>query len=40
MEIGQVVKDMTDLHAVDRGLTSDRIVQLETEKMGKYIMQM
>lgn len=40
MEIGQVVKDRTDLHAVDRRLTSDRIVQLETEKMGKYIMQM
>lgn len=40
MEIGQVVKDMTNLHAVDRRLTSDIIVQLETEKMGKYIMQM
>lgn len=40
MEIGQVVKDVTNLHAVDKKLTSDITVQVETEKMGKYIMQM
>lgn len=35
-----MVTDMTNLHAVDKKPTSDTIVQVETEKMGKSIMQM
>ena len=40
MEIGQVAKDTTNLHAVDKKPTSDIIVQVEMKKMGKHVMQM